>query len=121
MYARLGKLGRNSRMAGAHRFSGLRGLRGARLGDDDGGFDWSSITPIIQTGIQTAGQVAQVALKPPTYSSVVYPSGASTVQSYGALPSGAPGTATAAIGDLLASPYLVLGGIVLLAVILMKR
>lgn len=116
MYVRPGKFGRMRGLARAHGVSGLRGLRGARLsglGDD---IDWSQI---IDTGISTAGSVAQVALKPPTYSSVVYPSGASSVTSYGAVPStSALGTSTT---SLLSSPYLILGGLALLAVVLMKQ
>ena len=59
-------------MAGAHRFSGLRGLRGRRLGQDAStpSFDW---TNFLDTTITTAGAVAAKAVTPPTYSSVVNP------------------------------------------------
>ena len=52
------------RVAGAHRFSGLRGLRGRRLGQDSStpSFDW---TNFLDTTITTAGAVAAKAVTPP--------------------------------------------------------
>ena len=119
-------------MAGANRVSGLRGLRGSRLSGYErailgdrfaalgyGSIDWSQI---LTAGITTAGNVAQVALKPPTYSSIQYPSGYTSVQSYGALPAGTVGVPSSLTStSLLDSPYLLLGGLALLAVVLMKR
>jgi hypothetical protein len=96
-------------MARAHGLSRLRGLRGGRLGDD---IDWGSI---ISSSITTAGQVAQVALKPPTYSAVQYPSGLISTQSYGAVPN------TSSISGFLSPDVLLLGGLALVAVVLMKR
>ena len=106
-------------MARAHRLSGLRGLRGYQrvvLGDD-GDIDWGSI---ISNSITTAGQVAQVALKPPTYSAVTLPSGATSVTSYAPIGSS---TASALLGtsSVLNNPYVILGGLALVAVLLMKQ
>lgn len=123
MYARMGNLARPGRMARPHRLSGLRGLRG-RMGDD--GIDWSSI---ITTGITQAGNVAKVAVAPgplPTYQSITNPYGYSSVTSYAPAGTVIPGVtgATSSLGGLdtlLTSPLVLLGGLALLAVVLMKR
>ena len=118
MYARTAQLGRMRRVAGAHRLSGLRGLRGSL------GQDWGDI---INNAISTAGSVASVALKPPTYSSVVNPyTGAQTVTSYGGVPqssllSGSPLLGGADLTSVLTSPIVLLGGLGLIAVLLLKR
>lgn len=99
-------------MARAHRLSGLRGLRGYQrvvLGDD---IDWGSI---ISNSITTAGQVAQVALKPPTYSSTQYPSGLISTQSYGMVPQ------TTSLSGFLNSNMLILGALAIGAIVLLKR
>ena len=109
---------RRTKLARAHRLGAVRGIRGVRgLADDGGGIDWGSI---ITTGIQTAGNVAQVALKPPTYSSVTTPYGTS-VQAYGTtgqqmIPSG---LGTSSLDSI--SPVWLLLGAGLLAVVLLRR
>ena len=107
------------RLAGAYRFSGIRGLRGRRLGQIDYG-------SIITDAINTAGAVAVQAVKPPTYSSVVNPiTGAQTITSYGATVPSTSLLGTSALGtdltSLLSSPLVLLGGIALIAVIALKR
>jgi hypothetical protein len=97
-------------MAGAHNVSRLGRLRGRKLGDIT---DWM---PLLTTGINDAASVAQVALKPPTYSSVTTPYGTS-ITSYGAV---APGVTVDPLTSLLSSPLFLLGGVALL-VVLMKR
>ena len=102
-------------MAGKNGISRLRGMRG--LGQDS--IDWGNI---LTTGITTAGQVAAIAVRPPTYSSVVNPyTGAQSVTSYAPI-----GTSTSLLGmssatSLLSSPYVLLGGLALLAVFALKR
>lgn len=123
MYVRTGNPGKR-RMAGAHRLSGLRGAQRIVLGqDDDSGFDWDTFT---QTLIKTAGSVAAVAVKPPTYSSSINPyTGQQTITSYA--PTGYTGSALGAgvlgtgFSSLLSSPLVLLGGAALLAVVLLKR
>ena len=111
------------RVAGAHRFSGLRGLRGRRLGQDD----WGSI---IDNAITTAGKVASVAVSPgpvPTYSYQSTPYGTS-IQSFApggasAIPSSILPTSTVGtdLTSLLSSPLVLIGGIALIALVAMKR
>ncbi len=115
MYVGSRQLG--GRLARAHRLSGVRrGLRG-RLGQDD--INWGQI---LTTGIQTAGSVAAIAVKPPTYSSVVLPSGAQSITSYGAtVPSTSILGAGTDLTSLLTSPLVLLGGLALLAVFALKR
>jgi hypothetical protein len=99
-------------VAGANRLSGLGRGRGLR--------DWSDVTDLISTGITTAGQVAQVALKPPTYSSITTPYGTS-ISSYG--PVGSPigaASSTSQWGMLFQSPLFLIG-IGLLVVVAVKR
>ena len=110
-------------MAGAHRFSGLRGLRGLRLGQDATSIDWGNI---IDTGITTAGAVAAKAVTPPTYSSVVNPlTGQQTITSYAPIGQTTSllnsGTLTTDFGSLLSSPLIWIGGIALIALVAMKR
>src|SRR5271165_3331014 len=98
MYVRTGNLGRSGRLAGAHRLSALRGLRGGRaLGDDLPPNDAS----ILSQAIQTAGQVATTALTPqPVTPSVTY-------------------NPTSSLGSYL--PLLLIAGEILLVVTMMKR
>jgi hypothetical protein len=120
MYVGIGK--RASRLAGSHRLSGLRGLRGRGLGQDVP-IDWGSI---ISTGITTAGAVAVKAVAPPTYSSVVNPiTGAQTITSYAPIGATSSLLGTSSLGtefsSLLSSPLVLLGGIALIAVFALKR
>ena len=130
-YVAIRKRGRGRRVARAHRVPAFRrarelsgyeravlGERFAALGYGDSGIDWGSI---LSQGITTAGSVAAIAVKPPTYSSVVYPSGAQSVTSYGAMPGSSSIAGASSLEGLLTSPYLLLGGMALLAVVLMKR
>jgi hypothetical protein len=114
MYVGRAKRGRTG-LAGAYRLSGLRGRRGLALGQ----IDWGGI---IQNSISTAGQVAAVAVRPPTYSSVINPTtGAQTITSYGAMPpTSLLGTGTD-LTSLLSSPIVLIGGLALLAVFALKR
>jgi hypothetical protein len=113
-------------MAGTHRVSGLRGLRrglARRLGQDDSSINWGQI---LTTGITVAGQDAAVALKPPTYSSVVNPlTGAQTITSYAPIgqTSSILGTTdlTSSLNSLISSPIVLIGGIALIAVLALKR
>ena len=128
MYVRTnppGKLGRsrqNMRGILAARFNAL----GYSYGDSGGGIDWGSI---LQTGIQTAGSVAKVAVTPPMYSSVVNPlTGQSSVTSYAGSPGLFPSTSaalgsslgTASLTSLIMSPIGIIG-VVILVIALAKR
>ena len=120
MYVGRAKRGRTG-LAGAHGLSRLRGLRGRALGQDDG-INWGNI---LQTGIQTAGAVSAIAFKPPTYSSVINPyTGAQTVTSYANTP---PSSSLLGVGpgssftELLTSPLVLVGGLLLVAVFALKK
>ncbi len=106
-------------MARAHRLSGVRrGRRGRTMGQDSSGMDWSQI---LTTGIQTAGNVAAIAVRPPTYSSVMYPSGAQSVTSFGSPSQTASMMGGIDFTSLLSSPLILLGGLALVAVFALKR
>lgn len=111
-------------MARAHGVSRLRGMRG--LGQDDGSdINWGGI---LSTGIQSAAAVTAVALKPPTYSSSYNAiTGQQSVTSYGGVPqtslfgsSLGPGVGTD-LTSLISSPIILLGGLALVAVLVLKR
>ena len=121
MYVRTGNLGRSGRLAGAHRLSALRGLRGGRaLGDDLPPNDAS----ILSQAIQTAGQVATTALTPqPVTPSVTYNPTTGFYQSIG----GASSSNSSGLGGALSSsslgsylPWLLIAGGILLVVTLRK-
>jgi hypothetical protein len=101
------------------RVSRLRRLRLRRnLGQD--GFDWSQV---LTTGITTAGNVAQVALRPPTYSSVTGPYG-SSVTSYGSVPGSAGygvNPLSSSLSSILSDPVIVLGLIGAAVLVIAKR
>lgn len=109
-------------MARSYGISRIRGLKRG-LGDD--GLDWSDI---ITTGITSAATVAKAAVSPtPTYAYTSGPQG-TQILSYGA-----PGSSvspysyspyTSGLGDisqLFSSPIVLIGGIGLIAVLLLKR
>jgi hypothetical protein len=86
--------------------------------------DVTDYIPVFTAAINDAASVASVALRPPTYSSVTNPyTGASTVTSYGAIPSTGLGSnpVTAGLTTLLADPIMVWLGLGLLAFVAMKR
>jgi hypothetical protein len=117
MYVRLRKRGSRG-MAGTHRLSGVGRLRGvSRLGD---GIDWGDT---LNNAISTAGQVATVALKPPTYSSIVSPNGATSISAYGPIGSSGIFSGTGLGGSLTGSlsPLLLLGLVGLGVVLLVRR
>ena len=90
------------------------------IGPGGGGIS-PSIAQLISTGITTAGGVASVALRPPTYSSVSTPYGTS-ISSYAPIGASAFGASSlASIGSLLGSPVVLLGLGVLLFVVLKQR
>lgn len=118
MYVGRRKIGRG-RLAGAHRLSGLRGGRRLVLGQDEGGINWGNV---LTTSITDAASVAAVALRPPTYSSVVNPyTGAQSITSYAPLGSTPSLLGTTSLTGLLSSPLVLLGGVALLAVLALKR
>ncbi len=119
MYVGRAKRGRTG-LAGTYGLSRLRGLRGRALGQDS--IDWGNI---LQTGIQTAGAVSAIAFKPPTYSSVINPyTGAQTITSYANTP---PSSSLLGVGpgssftELLTSPLVLVGGLLLVAVFALKK
>ena len=123
MYVATGKLGGARGLAGSHRVLGRR--LGRRLGQDDGGIDWGSI---ITQGITVAGQDAAVALKPPTYSaSTVYnpTTGQYTSSTTSYAATGGAGLTsplgTASLTSWLSSPLVLLGGVALIAVVLLRN
>lgn len=123
MYVGRRKLGRAG-LAGKNRLSGLRGRQGLVLGQDDGSSSDINWGNILSTGIVTAGNVAAVAVRPPTYSSVINPvTGAQTITSYGATAPSIFGTSldSTTLTGLLTSPLVLLGGLALVAVLALKR
>lgn len=114
---RIRGLGRIGRLSAARSTSLLR-RRLAALGYDDSGLDWTSI---LTTGITTAGVVAKTAVTPPTYSAVTYPSGATSITSYGASTAGLPGTATGSLESFLTSPLFLIAGMAIFALAIFKR
>jgi hypothetical protein len=113
MYVGRRKIG-HGRLAGAHRLSGLRRSRRG-LGD---GFDWSGFSTTL---INDAAGVASIAVKPPTYSSVVLPSGAQSITSYAPIGATSSLLGTSSLTSLFDSPVVLLGGFALVAVLLLKR
>jgi len=85
--------------------------------------DITDFVPLFTTAINDAASVASVALKPPTYSSVVNPyTGASTVTSYGGIPNSSSSLlGTSSLGSLLSDPTVLLLGFGILAIVLLKR
>lgn len=111
MYGRTGNLGAHP-LRGVGRLRGLRGRLG-RLGDDSTDAD---IANVLTAGITTAGSVASVALKPPTYSETISPSGVTSIQSYAPLTS-IPGVSS----GIDPTTLLLLGGGLLLVIVMMAE
>ena len=115
MYVGRSKRGRG-RVARANHLSGFRGLR---LGQDDGSINWGNV---LTTGITDAASVAAVAVKPPTYSSVINPvTGAQTITSYAPIGSTGSLLGTSSLTTLLSNPLVLLGGLALVAIVALKR
>jgi hypothetical protein len=86
--------------------------------------DITDYMPLFTTAINDAASVAQVALRPPSYSSVVNPyTGASSVTAYGPVGNSSQFSASGLGGSLTGSlsPIWLLGGFGLLAIVLLKR
>ena len=99
-------------MAGAHGLSRLRGLRGRSLGDFSD--NMAALTPLIQS----AAQVATVAEMPTPSTSIQLPSGAIVTASGGAM---LPASLTSSLSTSSFLPFLLIGGLALVAYLAMRK
>jgi hypothetical protein len=82
------------------------------------GFDSAVWAPVIATGINAAATVAKVAVAPTPTTSIMYPSGAIATSTAGAP---LPVLSSSITGIAGSSELLLLGGLALVAVVMMAR